>query len=137
MTKASSVRKPAGNHNFIHSTYQMRRGGPLQAVIGSPLMRLLVPLDGRHTLFVGSFSSFQGLYQPWRCRPVTESGVTESAYDTLPDLFDFVPGNRRLIRKYSAFRAIHSDRKSITHDRCRHIWLQSYEEILWLPFSRK
>ncbi|MBZ5676307.1 MAG: hypothetical protein LAP61_18850 [Acidobacteriia bacterium] len=55
------------------------------------------------------FRRFQRLYQRAAARPIIEGG-----YNSLPDLFDFLGGNRRLIRQQLAFCTIHNAEKFIT-----------------------
>lgn len=76
---------------------------------GCFVMRLRVPLNGSDTSLIRPFRRFQRLYQRGAGRPSTEAG-----YNLLPDLFDFLSGNRRLIRQQLTFCAIHDGEKLIT-----------------------
>jgi hypothetical protein len=61
-------------------------------------MRLRVTLNGGDTSVICLFCRFQRLYQRGAGRPGTEPG-----YNSLPDLFDFLSSDRRLIRQQLTF----------------------------------
>ena len=65
---------------------------------GKLVMGLGVSLNGSQASIAGPLCRFERLYQRGANQPSTKGG-----HDPLPDLLDFLSGNRRLIRQRLTF----------------------------------